>query len=406
MKIKVCGMRDSVNITELVKLSPDYIGFIFYDKSKRFVADFPEVEIPSSIKKVGVFVNESIENILNKISDFKLDVVQLHGNETSEFCKELQCQFERSRELKIIKAFAIGKDFNFNKTKAYEQVCDLFIFDTKGKEYGGNGVKYDWSILQNYKGETPYLLSGGISEDDALNVLSLLRNKKSNQCVGVDLNSGFEERPALKNITKLAEFKKQLSINDALVLKSKEITLRILRNEDLDELHKTVVNESIWDYFPVVLSDKEVLKDWISNQLKLFYKHEWIPFVIIDNATNQIIGSTSFLAISFYHKRVEIGATWFKKELQGKGFNKLSKYLLLTYGFESLGLERIELKTDRLNTQSLKAIQKIGATEEGVLRSHMTMPRNRRRDTVYFSIISKEWKNIKSKIFKESSNEI
>ena len=212
-------MCDRENIQELVKLAPDYMGFIFYDKSKRFVADFPEVEIPSSIKKVGVFVNETIEKIVELVVKNKLNTVQLHGDESVEFCKELKVAVtERSRsdnkinddvistplnyQTEIIKAFSVDKDFDFSKTKEYESVCDLFIFDTKGKGYGGTGLKYDWSLLQKYKGETPFLLSGGIGSNDVINV----REFKHKKCIGVDLNSGFEDAPGVKNIEKLKLF--------------------------------------------------------------------------------------------------------------------------------------------------------------------------------------------------------
>jgi len=228
MKIKVCGMRNSDNITELVKLTPDYIGFIFYDKSKRFVADFPEIKIPKSIKKVGVFVNETIEEITRKVVQYDLQAVQLHGDETPAFCRELKSKIchsaldaesiENKSEMlnqvqhdktQIIKAFAVGADFDFSKTTAYEKYCDLFLFDTKGKEYGGNGVKYDWNILRNYKGETPYLLSGGITEND----VEVVKELQHSKFAGVDLNSGFEDVPAIKNIEKLNVFINKLKIN-------------------------------------------------------------------------------------------------------------------------------------------------------------------------------------------------
>ncbi len=225
MKIKVCGMRNSNNISELVKLAPDFIGFIFYEKSKRFVIDFPKVKIPKSIKKVGVFVNESIESILKIVLENELDIVQLHGDESAEFCKKLKRHPElvsgshnekndemlkrvQHDEVQIIKAFAIDENFDFNITKAYEPYCDLFLFDTKGKGYGGTGIKYDWSVLNNYKGETPFLLSGGITDNDA----DLVNEFKHPKCIGIDLNSGFEEAPALKNIKKLIAFKSKLNV--------------------------------------------------------------------------------------------------------------------------------------------------------------------------------------------------
>lgn len=195
-------MRDSENITELVKLNPDYIGFIFYNKSKRFVTDFPQVSIPSSIKKVGVFVNETIENVINKVSKYQLDAVQLHGDESASFCKELKSK----TSIEIIKAFAVDEDFDFEKTQEYESNCDMFLFDTKGKDYGGNGIKYDWSILKKYKGDIPFLLSGGINGHD----VEAIKKFKHSKFIGIDLNSGFEDAPAFKNIEKLKEFKQKL----------------------------------------------------------------------------------------------------------------------------------------------------------------------------------------------------
>jgi len=206
-------MRDSENIQELVKLSPDYIGFIFYEMSKRFVTDFPKVEIPVAIKKVGVFVNESVEKIIDIVVKNKLDAVQLHGDESAVLCEELKCHselVEESHDIQIIKAFSVDSEFNFAETKAYESICDLFIFDTKGKGYGGTGKKYDWSLLNKYKGNTPYLLSGGIGVDDVDLVLSFLSGQESQKCIGVDLNSGFEDAPALKNIEKLRVFINEL----------------------------------------------------------------------------------------------------------------------------------------------------------------------------------------------------
>ena len=198
MKIKVCGMRDSENISGLLNLKPDFIGFIFYDKSKRFVADFPQIDIPYSTKKVGVFFNEKIDKSVEKTLKYKLDIVQLHGNETPEYCEELALQ-----EIKIFKAFSIDENFDFSATKPFEKHVSLFLFDTKGKYYGGNGLKFNWDLLQNYKGKTPFLLSGGITKNDAKEI------KKFNHpaFLGVDINSGFELEPALKNTNEIKEFK-------------------------------------------------------------------------------------------------------------------------------------------------------------------------------------------------------
>ena len=212
MKIKVCGMRDTENISELVKLKPDYIGFIFYDKSKRFVTNFPEVEIPSEIKKVGVFVNESIGKVIEILEENKLDAVQLHGNETPEYCNQLRHSelVSESHPIEILKAFSVDNDFDFSKTEPYQKVCDFLLFDTKGNDYGGNGVKFNWQVLDNYKGTTPFLLSGGITKNDVQALFSFLRRQESKKCIGIDINSGFEIEPALKNIEEIKEFKQNL----------------------------------------------------------------------------------------------------------------------------------------------------------------------------------------------------
>jgi len=207
-------MRDAENISELVKLKPDYIGFIFYDKSKRFVTSFPEVEIPSEIKKVGVFVNEFIDEVIEILEKNNLDAVQLHGNESPEYCEKLRnCHLERSRkiesessEIELFKAFSVDDNFDFSKTEPYQKLCNYLLFDTKGKDYGGNGVKFNWQVLNNYKGETPFLLSGGISKVDVTEI-----KKMSHKAfAGVDINSGFEIEPALKNIANIKEFKQNL----------------------------------------------------------------------------------------------------------------------------------------------------------------------------------------------------
>jgi len=210
MKIKVCGMRNPENVSSLLALKPDFVGFIFYNKSKRFVADFPQVKFPSSIKKVGVFVNENVEVILEKVKKHRLDVVQLHGNETAEFCIKLKLRHSelnsKSQAIEIIKAFSIDKHFDFSSTVEYERSCNYFLFDTKGANYGGNGIKFNWEILQKYKGKVPFLLSGGISKNDVAKIKKI----KHSAFKGVDINSGFEIKPALKNIKEIKEFKNNL----------------------------------------------------------------------------------------------------------------------------------------------------------------------------------------------------
>ncbi|MDP3313142.1 phosphoribosylanthranilate isomerase [Lutibacter sp.] len=208
MIIKVCGMRNSENIQSLLALKPDFVGFIFYKKSKRFVNDFPKVDFPKEIKKVGVFVNETIEEVLRIVEEYKLECVQLHGNESPEYCWDLRRSelVSESHRIEIFKAFSIDENFNFNSTNQFEKSCDYFLFDTKGKEYGGNGIKFNWEVLQKYKGETPFLLSGGISKNDVLEIKKI----KHIAFAGIDINSGFEIEPALKNISDIKEFKNNL----------------------------------------------------------------------------------------------------------------------------------------------------------------------------------------------------
>lgn len=194
-------MRNGDNILSLLTLKPDFVGFIFYDKSSRFVSDFPQINFPETTKKTGVFVNEPISGILNKVSRFRLDFVQLHGNESPEYCKTLQ-----KNQIKIIKVFSVEDGFDFSNTINYEPFCEYFLFDTKGKNYGGNGIKFNWELLQNYKGNKPFFISGGIGKDDVNDI-----NKMSHPLLfGVDINSGFEVEPGLKNIKEIKEFKQQL----------------------------------------------------------------------------------------------------------------------------------------------------------------------------------------------------
>ncbi|MCF6182048.1 phosphoribosylanthranilate isomerase [Lutibacter sp.] len=215
MKIKVCGMRDQENVSSLLALKPDFVGFIFYNKSKRFVSDFPQVKFPSTIKKVGVFVNETIKVILERVKKHQLDIVQLHGNETPEYCIKIKKRHSElvseSHSIEIIKAFSVDENFNFHSIAEYENSCNYFLFDTKGKNYGGNGIKFNWEILQNYKGKVPFLLSGGISKEDSTEILSFLSRQESKLCIGIDINSGFEIEPGLKNIEEIKEFKDSLT---------------------------------------------------------------------------------------------------------------------------------------------------------------------------------------------------
>ncbi|WP_108801523.1 phosphoribosylanthranilate isomerase [Aquimarina sp. Aq107] len=213
MKLKVCGMKYQENIEAVAALQPDYLGFIFYEKSPRnFDAIIPQ--IPDTIKKTGVFVDEEINSILEKSNKYNFNAVQLHGNESSEFCKELRIKLNSSTKpnrVEIFKVFSIKDQFDFEELKPYEGIVDYFLFDTKGKEKGGNGYKFDWSVLNNYNSSTPFILSGGIGLQEIENVKKILETDLP--IYGIDINSKFEIEPGLKNINDLEKFKKLLSVD-------------------------------------------------------------------------------------------------------------------------------------------------------------------------------------------------
>lgn len=199
MKIKVCGMRDTANLAELLELKPDFIGFIFYDKSPRFVGEILDEEfvknIPKPIKKVGVFVNANPDFILRNVKKYDLQFVQLHGNETPDFCRTL-----KMRGANIIKAFSVDENFNFATLNNYKPHCDFFLFDAKGTQPGGNGITFNWEVLKRYDNDKPFFLSGGLSLENIEEV-----SKLENPIFGLDVNSKFETEPALKDIEKLKQ---------------------------------------------------------------------------------------------------------------------------------------------------------------------------------------------------------
>ena len=188
-------MRDSENIEQLAQLNPDYMGFIFYPKSKRYADARLTKEtldaLPSSIKKVGVFVNYSPEQVDEVMQRYNFDFVQLHGDESPEVCQEI-----KALGYSVIKAFGVDESFDFNLLTPYKSYCDFFLFDTKGKDYGGHGVTYDWTILEKYDQSIPFFLSGGLSANNISEV-----KKLSNLNIhAVDVNSKFEIEPGYKNI--------------------------------------------------------------------------------------------------------------------------------------------------------------------------------------------------------------
>jgi phosphoribosylanthranilate isomerase len=215
MKIKVCGMKEPSNIIEVVNLGIDYIGFIFYEKSPRFVQD--DFLLPKDLtinalktKKVGVFVNHSLETIIEKIIKYRLDLVQLHGSETAEFCHHLRIRLASldsfMSQVEIIKVFSIGESFDFKQLEAYKSCINYFLFDTKGTNLGGNGVTFDWNILKSYKHEVPFFLSGGIDVQHVPEIKQL----SSLPIHALDINSRFEVSAGFKNIEKIKKFKQLL----------------------------------------------------------------------------------------------------------------------------------------------------------------------------------------------------
>lgn len=204
MIIKVCGMREPENIRELAELKPDYVGFIFYPHSKRFFGSpDPAVLDPlgPDIKRTGVFVNETMENIAAAVNRYRLDAVQLHGDESPEFCSSLIKFLDNMQRGKteLIKAFGITAGFDFSMLTEYDSYADYFLFDTRTASYGGSGEPFNWKLLANYTGTKPFFLSGGLSPENT----GAIRALEQPALYGVDLNSRFETGPGIKDIAKL-----------------------------------------------------------------------------------------------------------------------------------------------------------------------------------------------------------
>ena len=206
MKLKICGMKYPDNILEVGSLLPDYMGFIFWDKSARYF-DETLPTLPQSIKKTGVFVNANVKEILEKVTKYDLQAVQLHGHESVAFCQELKNTLAKSIE--IIKVFSVDSEFDFNQLEPFETVCDYFLFDTKGKLPGGNGTTFDWKVLEQYPSQKPFFLSGGIGLDEIDLVKQIL--KTDLPIYAIDVNSKFEIEAGLKDKEKLDRFKQKIN---------------------------------------------------------------------------------------------------------------------------------------------------------------------------------------------------
>jgi phosphoribosylanthranilate isomerase len=203
LKLKICGLKDPENIKHIISLKPDMIGFVFYEKSPRNIAGNEILsEIPADTEKVGVFVDSDPIYIDSAIKKFRLNAIQLYHEDLKPF--------QRLRtKVKLIKAISIENCSDIYKTRAYQQDCDTFLFDTRGKKAGGNGKKFDWEILHAYTGRIPFFLSGGISPAD----VPLIKKLKYENMIGIDINSKFELEPGLKNIEAIKQFKEELYEN-------------------------------------------------------------------------------------------------------------------------------------------------------------------------------------------------
>ncbi len=193
-------MSDVESLRQLAPVAMDYVGFIFYEKSKRFVGEKMKLlsQIPLCIKtkRVGVFVNEKPEKVIETLRQYQLDIAQLHGNETPADCEKIRQSFP------VIKAFNVDADFDFETLKEYEAACDYFLFDAKGKLPGGNNISYDWNLLNNYSLQKPFFLSGGIQPNDAEKIKAFTHPAFH----AVDINSGFEVEAGRKDVGVVVKF--------------------------------------------------------------------------------------------------------------------------------------------------------------------------------------------------------
>jgi phosphoribosylanthranilate isomerase len=210
IRVKVCGMIDSFNVKQTAEARPDFMGFVFYPESARFVGKEPEMSVfrnvPSGIKRIGVFLNEDNHKILDLSIRTGIDIIQLHGNESPVTCLQL-----KSSGLTIIKAFNIAEDFSFESLMPYMAVCDFFLFDSKSELAGGSGRKFNWRKLEEYYLDKPFFLSGGIGPEDAGKIKSIV-NKGF---FAVDINSRFEIFPGIKDADVVKTFIKEIKNNQS-----------------------------------------------------------------------------------------------------------------------------------------------------------------------------------------------
>lgn len=199
-----------LNTADVAQLRPDYLGFIFWKNSSRFFeGEIPD--LPHNINKIGVFVDAEPDYIIENVKKHQLQGLQLHGHESPEYCSKIAAELKKiNQKVDIIKVFSIKEKFDFNALIPYENVCDYYLFDTKGKLPGGNGYTFDWSVLKKYTSTKPYFLSGGIGLNNLDNINEFIKLPESKYCYAIDVNSKFETVPGLKKIEELHLFKKAL----------------------------------------------------------------------------------------------------------------------------------------------------------------------------------------------------
>jgi phosphoribosylanthranilate isomerase len=273
-KIKVCGMRDPGNISQLLALKPEIIGFILFPGSKRFIGDNYElsVNIPPEIKRAGVFVNELMTKIIEWSNRLGLDYIQLHGNESPGYCMELS-----KMGLKVIKSFGVDGDFDFNQTAEYEPWCSYFLFDTSSPGHGGSGKKFDWEILEKYSGKLPYFLSGGICPEDTGSIKAL----NDIRLFALDINSCFESAPAIKNIQLIKEFMDKVKNKSAAIANQYQVNSKGFYSEfggayipeamypnieQLRENYLNIINSSAFQN-----EFNSLLKDYVGRPSPLYF---------------------------------------------------------------------------------------------------------------------------------------
>lgn len=205
MVVKVCGLKHADNLAEVVEAKPDMVGFIFFPQSPRYVEESAAKALShtsvGNTHRVGVFVDSNLQHIEQTVARFGLDAVQLHGSETPQLCEQL-----KQRGLTVIKAFRVGEEYSFTETELYVGSCNLFLFDAVGSRAGGNGIPFQWNLLDSYSANVPFLLSGGIGEEH----LSAIKALKHPLLLGVDINSRFEVVPGVKDAVRVKKFIKML----------------------------------------------------------------------------------------------------------------------------------------------------------------------------------------------------